>query len=212
MIGYRTRQVVMLRKWTYLIISGVLSLFYHTHSAQAQLHGQKIEQPQFVTFQSIMWFAENEDYEKISKSLPFLGKITAEIKDRFGVNMVSEIEIALRKRNKATTLLTVHKLIFYDMKNLFFLVEQMGIKSPGKSLTWVKTAYLDYLLLAPKVKRKHFKTHQHIKRLFKQVVSVLNFETSPFAAQKAEVKKRVLRLTEEIEAECLKVFPDFEPS
>jgi hypothetical protein len=210
MTGYRTTQVVILRKWTYLIISTILFLFHLTHSAQAQFHGQGTGQPHFVTFQSILRFAENENFEKISKSVPFLGNISAEIKDRFGVNVLSEIEIALSERNKANILSTVRKFVFYDMKNFFFLAEQKSTKSPDQSQSYVLAAHLDYLLLAPTVKGKNFQTHQQIQSMFKQLVSMLRVDTSPFSRQKGTLEKEaLLRITEKIEAECLRVFPDF---
>ncbi|MEW6067543.1 MAG: hypothetical protein AB1610_04550 [Nitrospirota bacterium] len=152
--------------------------------------------------------ATKGNYEEISALLPSVSEATNKIKKNFNVDIVSEIRDALVKRDKEKVLSAVNKLIFYDMKNIFFEISQMRKASATPLRMLMKKAYSNYRLLSPEIRSVKSKADDNIKMLFKQLFSFLAVETSPFAVEKRDVivdADAIHSVTVKIEEECLSV-------
>ena len=60
-------------------------------SGKTQEYRLGLAPPSFEIYKSMLEFAENEKYDKISSSWKFLGDIPAEISNKFGVDFENEI-------------------------------------------------------------------------------------------------------------------------
>lgn len=152
----------------------------------------------------------------MSESVASLGTVTAEIKDKFGVDVVSEINKAVGSKNKELVISALRKLVFYDIKNIFATITQSDIElSPKEVRVLLKTAAVDYSLLSPKVKTINSRADQRIRKLFEWAIFIVPTESrSPFTyrgRKKIDVRlmSKLRKLMEQVEEECLKVFPNF---
>lgn len=177
------------------------------------------DRPASKVYPAMLRAAIAGDYTKARESVVSLGDLPAQIKNRFGVDMVSEIDGAVDGKDKEKVLSALRKLVFYDMKNIFAAITERGITlSPKEVRALLKTGVLDYSLLSPKVKAMNSQADRRVKELFEWAIYMVPTKaSSPFThgnGKKVDVKLmgRLTKLMEQVEQECLKVFPDFKIS
>lgn len=155
-------------------------------------------------------YAKTEEYSKISQLIPYLGEIPMEIQNKFGVNLVQEIEMAVLKQDRQAMLTAIQKTIFYDTKDLFFLIGKKRRKSPAYLQSFLKSAYLNHVLLSPAVREKSPGAETRLLHLFEQAGRKFKVDTSPFAAEREGIDYAGLsNLLRDIEREYLQAFPEF---
>jgi hypothetical protein len=156
------------------------------------------------------------DYTKVQNSMVSLGDLPAERRNRFGVDIDAEIHRAVGGKDREKVLSALRKLFFYDMRNIFAVITEKGTTlSPKEVRTLLKTAVLDYSLLSPKVKATNSRADRRVKELFEWAIYMVPTKaSSPFIPGggkeiDAKLMGRLTKLMEQVEQECLKVFPDF---
>ena len=85
---------------------------------QARAYRLPSDKPATEIYSAMLSCAAAGDYTKVSESVASLGAIGAEIKDKFGVDVVSEINAAVESKNKESVVSALHKLVFYDIRNI----------------------------------------------------------------------------------------------
>ncbi len=188
---------------------------------QAQEYRDRMKIPSVTLYETMLNFTVKEDYEKVSKSVPFIHEILEVIKAKFEVDLEKELKTALENKEKELIILTIRKTIFYDMKDLFSIListETIAEQSTVRLRTFIRTGYLDYLLLSPKIKEKEFKTDLTLKKVFQRVFYLIG-ATSPYAVEEKTTEKAptivdwnaVSKELNVIEKEILHLFPEFKP-
>lgn len=113
----------------------------------AQEYRERMKIPSITIYETMFNFTEKEDYEKVSKSVPFIREILEVIKLKFEVDLEKEFKTALEKKDKELILSTIRKTIFYDMKDFFSIFISTKV-SPAyrlsfqSTLLWTRVKYL----------------------------------------------------------------------
>ncbi len=185
----------------------------------AQEYRDRMKIPSVTLYETMLNFTVKEDYEKVSKSVPFIREILDVIKTKFEVDLEKELKTALENKQKELVLLAIRKTIFYDMKDLFSILvstETIAEQSTVRLRTFIRTGYLDYLLLSPKIKEKEFKTDLSLKKTFQRVFYLMG-TTSPYAVEEKTTEKTTATIDWDaiskelsiIEKEILRLFLEF---
>ena len=182
---------------------------------QTQSEAMAYDERRAEIYGDMLGHGNAENYLMILELLPSVAEITDEIKSRFGVDVVSEIDTAVGSKNRERVLLALYKMVFYDIKNIFATITESGHGlSPEEVRSLLKTAGIDYSLLSPKVKAISLTADNRIRELFQWAIFMVPTEkSSPFtqAGQKemdAKLLSKLTKLMEKVEQECLKAFPD----
>ncbi|MDY6950362.1 MAG: hypothetical protein SWE60_02530 [Thermodesulfobacteriota bacterium] len=183
------------------------------------IHGQAgplpSDKPASEVYPAMLRAAMAGDYTKVQELVVSLEDLPAEIKNRFAVDVVSEISGAVAGKDKEEVLSALRKLVLYDMRNVFAAIRQRGTTlSPKEVVALLKTAVSDYSLLSSKVKATNSKVDKRVKKLFEWAIYMVPTKaSSPFTFSGGKemdwkVMTRLTKLMEQVEQECLKVFPD----
>jgi len=167
----------------------------------------KLKTPPVKIYQSMLRFADKGDYGKIEASLAFIQPVILMIKKRWDIDMEREIRESVAKQDKAVARLSIQKLIFLDMESLLYT--SIDKDQPNKKRrVQIRTAYLNYLLLSPTIKKKKFLANQRVKKTFRRLhVSV---GTPPYARSAHVVDFTVMEnQIHAIEEEMIKLFPEW---
>lgn len=78
--------------------------------------------PPVELYGSLLKFAEKGDYDKISKSLPFLDQIFSEAKEKFGVNPGADIRAAIEKDSRSAIVAAIQQAILLDIRDIFTVI------------------------------------------------------------------------------------------
>ena len=179
-------------------------------SVNAQEYRLGLDPPSFAIYKSMLEFAENEKYDKISGSWGFLGGIPDEIKNKFGVNLEVEVSDAVRDRNKPAAVTALRKLVYYDMKDIFSVILASEEENSAQLKGLIKVAYLDYLQLSSEVEKADLKVDTRIKNAFKEAFSVFSeSDSGDETAPGSDRETRARPIFSQIENDVLQVFPDF---
>lgn len=179
-------------------------------SGNTQEYRLGLDPPSFEIYKSMLEFAENEKFDKISGSWGFLGRVPDEIRDKFGVELEVELNDAVRERNKPAALTAVRKLVYYDMKDIFSVILHSNEEDAAQLKGLIKVAYLDYLHLSPEVEKTNLELDTRIKNSFKEAFAVFSeSETDGEIAPDSARAERARPLFARIENDVLEVFPDF---
>ena len=184
-------------------------LFFISYS-NAGVYQSELKIAPVKVYKSMLDNFKNKRYEKVEKAIPFVEPVMNTIKARFGVDIQPEIKSALKARNN-NFYITLEKLIFYDIWNIFTLIIKEGEnQSPQELKLWYKMAYANYLLLSPVIlqNKENFTLDRKIKKMFKETYLCLGSESS--YGKKIPMD---LRLFEERSDEIIEnismVFPEF---
>jgi len=190
----------------------------YARELNAQEYRDRMKIPSLTIYETMLNFAGKEDYEKVSKSLLFVREILEMLKIKFEVDLEKELKTVLEKKNKEIILTTIRKLIFYDMEDLFRILLVSKDVPTTRLRTFIRTGYLDYLLLSPKIKEKEFKTDLALKKIFQRVFFLMG-TTSPYAVEEKIPEKEEKPVTIDweairkelsvVEKEILRLFPEF---
>jgi len=184
-------------------------IFFISYS-NAGVYQSELKIAPVKVYKSMLDNFKNKRYEKVEKAIPFVEPVMNTIKARFGVDIQPEIKSALKARNN-NFYITLEKLIFYDIWNIFTLIIKEGEnQSPQELKLWYKMAYANYLLLSPVIlqNKENFTLDRKIKKMFKETYLCLGSESS--YGKKIPMD---LRLFEERSDEIIEnigmVFPEF---
>jgi TonB family protein len=177
----------------------------------AQEYRLGLNPPAFEIYKSMLEFAEDEKYGKISQSWEFLGDIPREIKEKFGIDLEKEIINSIRDQNRTMAVTAVRKLIFYDMKDIFTIVSESKNANPAYLKGLVKAAYLDYAHLSPEVAKTDVAIDTKIKNSFRDALAFYSAPTPKPATDddNGENRRRIEPVLAGIENALMAVFPDF---
>ncbi len=173
----------------------------------AQSYRSTLRKPTVEVFQSMLRATTQQDYDGLKKSLTLLDPILVEVNRKFQVDLAAEFLKAISEGRHAAVAATVRKLIFYDMKDLFALLTQERGLTEAQMQAFLKSAYLDYQLLAPTVTAQSVETNARIQRWFKEAAEEFSIDPSPFSREKGVDRQRVQRTTQRIEAACAAALP-----
>lgn len=184
----------------------------------AQEYRERMKVPSVTIYETMLNCAAKEDYEKVSKSLPFVWEILEVLKVKFEINLEKEIKLACEKKDKELLLASIRKLIFYDMKDLISILIFSRDIPTTRLRIFIRTGYLDYLLLSPKIKEEEFKTDLALKKVFQRVFYLMG-TASPYAVEQKSTQKETVSkkidweaVSKELtilEKEILRLFPEF---
>ena len=179
---------------------------------EAQSYRSELEVAPTDVYKAVFDYIEKKDYEKIKVALAYVTPVMDTIKSKFGVDLKSEIETALRKKDIPLLNTAMRKLVFYDLWDTFDAIVKEGNSQPQDKLqAWLKMAYLDYLFLSPAItiEKKSFAVDQEIKKIFKKAHAALG-EYSPYAQEeKGSNLMQFAEYANQIEGKCLELFPEF---
>ena len=182
------------RRWS-IFSRTLISLFFLAFtalftpsSAEAQPYREALESPPSKTYQEILYHFHQRDYENLKRSLRLLQPLTRHLKSTYQVDVVRQIESGIKTGDHEGILLSIQRLVFLDMRDLFSLAFSTIDASKEQARESLRMAYRNYLLLSPYVQISRFRTDQRIKTLFRH------------AATATLESKRLLPLTGEIEA------------
>ena len=180
--------------------------------SEAQSYRSELEVAPTDDYKAVFDYIGKRDYEKIKVALAYVTPVMDTIKSKFGVDLKSELETALRKKDIPLLNTAMRKLVFYDLWDTFDAIVKEGNSQPQDKLqAWLKMAYLDYLFLSPAIatEKKAFPSDQEIKRIFKKAHGSLS-EQSPYSQEEKGVDLKLFaEYAAQIEAIVLKLFPEF---
>lgn len=184
---------------------GLSLLFISDGVLSATAQRAKLKTPPVKIYQSMLRFADKGDYGKIEASLTFIKPIILPIKKKWKINMEREIRESVGKQDKTVVLLSIQKLIFLDMESLMYTSIDKELPDKKRGVQ-IRTAYLNYLLLSPTIKKKKFLADQRVKKAFRRLHA--SVETSPYARSVPGVNFTAMEnQIHAIEEEMIKLFP-----
>ncbi len=166
--------------------------------------------PEDVYF-SVFDLIEEDEYEKMNSSILDLKPILGIIKNRFGLDLETDIKAAIKEKENERISEEFIRLIFYDMIDMLKSIET-GKAATDTLREWLKMAYANYIYLAPVVisEKKAFRTNQMIKKEFNRANGLLRSET-PYSEEELEINTAQLqKVVGFIVKFCVSVFPEYD--
>ncbi len=157
--------------------------------------GANLPAPPQQMFEAMLLYAEQGDFDKAGRVLKNMAPLLEEIKAAYGADLAGETSAALAEGDVWQAQTAVLKMVYYHMK----LELAAALKARGRpSIVSVRVAYLDYLFLVPRLKRKDEKLAAEAERRFRAVHElVTSGRTASTAGDEARLHVR------EIERICL---------
>ncbi len=177
-------------------VVGIWLLSFLTSGASYAQTYRDIGLPPSEIFEKMIVYAQEKDFEKLSKALQLIKPITQALATKFSKNPEEEIQDAIKQKNGEKAVLSIQRLVTLDLRDLLSIALGSIRESSEKATTKFKTAYLDYLLISPYVQVKSFSGDQKIKNIFRRAVT-------SFASEE-ELKQMI----QEIEKELFAASPE----
>lgn len=139
----------------------------------AQDYRESVPIPSVYIYQKMLSYADSGENDKILKLLASIKEILNAINSNFGEDLETKVKQAIATGNKEVILKALYTLIHYDIKDVFRATIE-GIKA-GKPLSklkgTLKLAYLDYLLVSQKARKKDFNLDREIRKDFTELLT-----------------------------------------
>ena len=157
--------------------------------------GSGLPAPPQQMFEAMLLYAEQGEFDKAGRVLEKMAPLLDEIKSAYGTDLAEEARKALENGGAWEFQAAVLKIVFHHMK----LELSRALKARSRaSVVGVRVAYLDYLFLAPGLKRKDPELAAEAERRFKSVYElVVSSPMGPWNEDGAQAHVR------EIERLCL---------
>ena len=169
---------------------------------------QQIKIPPHEIFTGMLRFAQEKNYPAIQSASQLLAPLYQVVKKDFSVDLAAALSAGIAAGDAQKTQQTVQQIVFYDLKCLFALA--LADTDRQRSLTYLKTAFLDYTLLAPGIQQKNFAEDQLLRKLF-QKAFYLAGSSNPYSQEQLSVQRKELETNlRQIEDLILKVLPRFD--
>ena len=166
---------------------------------------QQIKIPPNEIFSGMLRFAEEKNFTALQTASQLLTPLYQVAKKDFGVDLAASLESGIGARDGPKTKQTVQQIIFYDLKALFALA--LAESERQRSLTYLKTAFFDYSLLAPEIQKANFTQDQLLRKLF-QKSFYLAGSNNPFSGEQLTVQRKELEANlRQVEDLILKTLP-----
>lgn len=121
-------------------------------------------------FEAMLLYTEQGDYDKAGRVLEKMSPLLEEIKAVYGLDLAAETRAVLKKGDAWEARTAVLRVVHYHMK----LELAAALLQHGRAaVVNVRVAYLDYLLLAPRLERKDKKLAAEVERRFKSVYELV---------------------------------------
>ncbi|MEK7383338.1 MAG: hypothetical protein AAB262_08640 [Elusimicrobiota bacterium] len=140
----------------------------------------RLPAPPQQMFEAMLFYAEQGSFDKAVRVLDNMAPLLLEIKAAYGTDLAGETRAALKKRDAWQAQTAVLKVVYYHMK----LELATALQAQGhRALVSVRVAYLDYLFLVPRLRRKDKTLAAAAERHFKSVHELVGSDRT---AAKAE--------------------------
>lgn len=159
------------KKTVWIIFAAILMLC-PAALAQSQPYRDNLPLPASEIYQKMLSYAQDQDFEKVERSLQVTKPVTQALNSKFGANIETEIRDGVTKKDQDRVIRAIQRLISLDMKDLMLVGATAARESQDKAVAKFKSAYLDYLLLSPYIQVKSFASDQKIKTLFRKAVTI----------------------------------------
>jgi hypothetical protein len=152
--------------------------------------------PASQLYERMLKYADDKDYEKVSRSLQVARPVTEALKAKFGSDPEGDIRDGLERKDLDRVRRGLHRLILLDMRDLIGLA--LTAESPEKSSTKFRGAYIDYLMLSTGVQARDFNADQKIRNAFRR--AVLRSTREQMQEARDEIEREVARVFAEAPA------------
>lgn len=172
----------------------------------AQAYREQVKFPPHELYRSMLGFAERGENDKIVKTLDILSPVLAHIKDKYRVSPADSIQKAIAQGDPKEILLSVQRLMVWDIKDLLDAAGLALEDSPTLAYEFGNQARLNYFTMSPYVQKKDFSADQMIKKWFTDTLRALSSQ-SPFSDEEKNIDHAsIKRFWSNIEASLSKIF------
>ena len=154
-----------MRRLRYLF-SGILLVLVFTSGGSAQNYRSSVSVPPVQVYKSMMKFADQKDHEKIFLSLKVLNPILNHIKVQLSENPATAIRDAILTGDQNQVRISIQRMIYLDIKDLLKQAQTEVRRPSGNPKPLVRTAWLNYVLILPSIRKTDFKIDQSIRKSF----------------------------------------------
>ena len=161
-----------------------------TRPARGQPYRDTLVLPSAQLFERMLTYADDKDYEKVSRSLQVARPVIEALKAKFGGDPEGDIRDGLGRKDLDRVKRGLHRLILLDMRDLVGLA--LTAESSEKASTKFRGAYLDYLMLSPGVQARDFNADQRIRNAFRR--AVLRSTREQMQEARDEIEREVARV------------------
>lgn len=160
--------------------------------------------PPHQMFQAMLLYAEQGEFARVEKGLAHVQPLLEEVRRHFGADLGGEVRQAAARHDRRATEAAILKLVFHDMKHdLETVLDQEETRQVR--LVSLRLAYLDFLLLEPRVDRQAGRPAGATSRRFKVIYQRMQEARPAGAALDAALVEQI----QAIERECLGAFPEW---
>ncbi|MEK7721465.1 MAG: hypothetical protein AAB359_03655 [Elusimicrobiota bacterium] len=138
--------------------------------ALSQLPTASLPAPPQQMLEAMLLYSEQGDFDKAARVLKKMAPLLDELNAAYGIDLADGARNALKKGDAWEAQTAVLKVVYYHMK----LELAAALKARGRqAVVRLRMAYLDYLFLAPRLKRKDKKLAAEVEKGFKSVHNLL---------------------------------------
>lgn len=199
-----------MRKIITTFVCTTLFLSFEVNLAKAQHYLDFKENPQYEIFQNIITQALKGNYSKIETSVNDIKDIVELIDNQYSDHILSDIKTSIKNEDEKKIINITYRLIYLDIINLFSnSIEEVKKKNIEEATSMVRTAYLNYLVISPKIQDRDFDSDQHIRKIFRNSLQSLDL-FYPYG-ESNNIKKDpeiLVKNSNEIQKQILSVFPE----
>ena len=127
--------------------------------------------PPSEIYEKMIVYSQENDFEKLNKTLQLIKPITQALNTKYSKNPESEIQNAVDHKDGAKALLAVQRLIALDLHDLLSITGGTIRESSERATSKLKAAFLDYSILSPYIQVKSFSGDQKIKNIFRRAIT-----------------------------------------
>ena len=136
---------------------------------------EELKESPYIYFKNMLEQACKENYKDLSHIIVELRPLFDDIKTHFNVDLEEEANTVLKEGNKDDVIKNVFKVVYYDIKNIFLMINVKEIPEEEFKLHF-KMAVMDYKILAILINNQDQAVEEKIMGLMKQAFQIINRE------------------------------------